>query len=361
MRTTMKMLTVLRAAAGGGVAAPQPATAVLVDGNASGGIADSLTPTVTWTPSADDLTPGDGAYTYSVSVTLNGTPVALDNASGIGGDVASYTVDPTTGTVLALSDTPYAVTVTVTRVSDSATATSEATTAHVDARSISGFVALFDFEDAGTLFQDSAGTTPVTANDNPIGRINSKYDGSIFLSAADAARPLWKSADGRYGFFQTDDVLSTSAAALMIDGNAPVTVVIRASTESNGALVSWGNSGHPNPARVLSKTTTNFRYTKRNLTGTTVTPEYARATSSDLATFSTLDSGTLLNVWQDGIQQLNNADVDVGGIVFDLFGIGAQVRTSPANFITSKVKKCLVFSGLLSTDARLAVEAYAAF
>src|SRR5690554_6090678 len=91
---------------GGGVGAPQPATAVLVDGKASGGIADSLTPTVTWTPSADDLTPGDGAYTYSVALTLNGTPVALDNASGIGGDVASYTVAPTTGTVLALSNTP---------------------------------------------------------------------------------------------------------------------------------------------------------------------------------------------------------------------------------------------------------------
>lgn len=167
MRTTMKMLTVLRAAAGG--AAPQPATAVLVDGNASGGVADSLTPTVTWTPSADDLTPGNGAYTYSVSVTLNGTPVALDNATGIGGDVASYIVDPTTGTGLALSATAYSFTVTVTRVSDSATATSEVTTAIIDPRSIPGLTLWLDASDASTLFQDSAGTTPAIANGDPVG------------------------------------------------------------------------------------------------------------------------------------------------------------------------------------------------
>lgn len=64
----------------------------------------------------------------------------------------------------------------------------------------------FDFSDLGTMFQDSAGTTPVTAADQPVGKVLDKSgNGNHASQATDSKRPMLRS-DGRLWWLEFDGV-----------------------------------------------------------------------------------------------------------------------------------------------------------
>lgn len=77
--------------------------------------------------------------------------------------------------------------------------------------------AWFDPSDLGTMFQDSAGTTPVTADGQPVGLILDKSGRNNHASQATAAkRPLYKT-DGTLHWLQfdvVDDGLATAAFSM---------------------------------------------------------------------------------------------------------------------------------------------------
>lgn len=74
--------------------------------------------------------------------------------------------------------------------------------------------AWYDPSDLSTMFQDGSGTTPVTADGQPVGKILDKSGrGNHASQATAAARPLYKT-DGTYHWLQfdgVDDGLSTAA------------------------------------------------------------------------------------------------------------------------------------------------------
>lgn len=74
--------------------------------------------------------------------------------------------------------------------------------------------AWYDPSDLSTMFQDRAGTTPVTADGQPVGKILDKSGrGNHAVAPSDAARSLYKT-DGTYHWLQfdgVDDSLSTEA------------------------------------------------------------------------------------------------------------------------------------------------------
>ena len=71
----------------------------------------------------------------------------------------------------------------------------------------------YDPSDLTTMFQDRAGTTPVTADGQTVGKILDKSGrGNHAVAPSDAARPLYKT-DGTYHWLQfdgVDDYLSTA-------------------------------------------------------------------------------------------------------------------------------------------------------
>jgi len=77
-----------------------------------------------------------------------------------------------------------------------------------------------DSSDLTTLFQNSTGTTPVTAAGQPVGRWNNKIagQGTLFnvVQATTAARPLLEASGSflRINFDGADDVLSSSGTTL---------------------------------------------------------------------------------------------------------------------------------------------------
>jgi len=82
--------------------------------------------------------------------------------------------------------------------------------------------AWYDPSDLSTMFQDSAGTTPVTADGQPVGKILDKSGRGNHASQATAAsRPLYRT-DGTYHWLQfdgVDDQLSSSTfSSNIVDG-----------------------------------------------------------------------------------------------------------------------------------------------
>ena len=79
--------------------------------------------------------------------------------------------------------------------------------------------AWYDPSDLTTMFQDRAGTTPVTADGQTVGYILDKSGrGNHATAPSDAARPLYKT-DGTYSWLQfdgVDDSLSTAAINLSV-------------------------------------------------------------------------------------------------------------------------------------------------
>lgn len=76
--------------------------------------------------------------------------------------------------------------------------------------------AVYDPSDLSTLWQDAAGTTPVTADGDPVGRIDDKSgNGNHATQSTAAARPLYKTSGGLH-WLQGDGVDDWISAAFTI-------------------------------------------------------------------------------------------------------------------------------------------------
>lgn len=61
---------------------------------------------------------------------------------------------------------------------------------------VPGVISYWDIADLSTLFQDDAGTTPVTTTGQPLGRINDKLSTNDWKRAVVAQRPTWNQSGG---------------------------------------------------------------------------------------------------------------------------------------------------------------------
>lgn len=217
------------------IVAPEAVTNVAVDANADGATADSRTPTVTWTRSADD--PEDGSVTYTVTLDLGGTPVSLTDATDL--NAATYQIAP----ALALSDDLYTVTVTPKR--SSATGTADSETFYVTPASI-GFKFWLDASDAATRFQDSAATTAASANNDPIGHHANRAAATpdaTQTTTGSKPRLLTNVLNGKPVIdFETDDWLDTGVEAigntgLFCDAGQQFTVFAVARIDTAGTII----------------------------------------------------------------------------------------------------------------------------
>lgn len=108
--------------------------------------------------------------------------------------------------------------------------------------------AWFDPSDLSTLFQDSAGTTPVTAVGQPVGKILDKSGrGNHATQATAASRPLWQQdANGKYylAFDGVDDWLQTGSVDLTAIQKLTVVAGVRKNSDAAlGMVVTSSTSG----------------------------------------------------------------------------------------------------------------------
>jgi len=94
----------------------------------------------------------------------------------------------------------------------------------------------FDLSDLSTMFQDSAGTIPVTASGQPVGRINDKSGNGFDLQQATAtARPQFQIVGGVYSIVGdgVDDALFGTLASELLP---PWEFWIAAQMDTNGGI-----------------------------------------------------------------------------------------------------------------------------
>lgn len=106
------------------------------------------------------------------------------------------------------------------------------------------FGAFYDFSNISTLFQDTSGTTPVTANGQSIFRVNDLSNNGNNLTAVNA--PIWDSS-GWAIFDGVNDYLTGNISKTITD----FTIVVgsQETTRQNSILYSLV-SGLPNPGRL---------------------------------------------------------------------------------------------------------------
>jgi len=107
----------------------------------------------------------------------------------------------------------------------------------------------WDFTRTDALFQDSAGSTPVTALDDPVGRVVDVAQGMALIQATAEKRPLFKQGAGAL-FDGSNDALA-SAATIDLSGTDEIMVIAgvrKLSDAARGLIASvsatpGGNSG----------------------------------------------------------------------------------------------------------------------
>ena len=82
---------------------------------------------------------------------------------------------------------------------------------------------VYDVSDLSTLFQDSAGTTPVTTAGQPVGLMLDKSgNGNHATQATAAARPTYQTGPARATLDKVDDRLSVTVPAGGLDRKSVV-------------------------------------------------------------------------------------------------------------------------------------------
>lgn len=109
----------------------------------------------------------------------------------------------------------------------------------------SGVRGVWDMTDKSTLFQDTAGTVPVTASGQPVGRVNDiSGNGAHIIQSTAGARPIYtEDSNGKYVLFDgIDDALQVSLAMGGAAGATFGAGVTGLSTASNGHVVDFNSN-----------------------------------------------------------------------------------------------------------------------
>jgi hypothetical protein len=223
---------------------------------------------------------------------------------------------------------------------------------------------VLDPQDLSTMFQDSAGTIPVTADGQPVGRIDGKWGtaSEIWSQPTAAARPLLSAGvlqyDGVDDFLQNSpNNIFRNVPAMAVTMKAAMTV--SGSTERTFLHISGIASG-------------GFRFTPRSLIGGELTFRSARVSTVNLLTTpaGSLVDGTpevisLLadfatngrcRVWLNGTLSADEASLDAGSPTEDVSSpIGRIMRMNTASFPGSGRVGRMVFCPFKPSDPQRAI------
>lgn len=179
---------------------------------------------ITATLSAGQYSKNGGAFTAAGSFSVqNGDTIALKTTSGSGGsDIVNLTLSLGMG------------------VSDTWTVSNTST---LDPSTLPHLQAWYDPSDLSTMFQDTAGTTPITADGQAVARINDKSgNGNHLMQSTAGQRPLYKTSGGKSWllFDGSDDFLQQNGGSTIGCATAVIAAQIESDTASFHALVGNG-------------------------------------------------------------------------------------------------------------------------
>jgi hypothetical protein len=229
--------------------------------------------------------------------------------------------------------------------------------------------AWYDPSDMSTLFQDSAGTIPVTALDDPVGRMLDKSGNGHHATQTDnAKRPLLKEASGyRYLLFDgSNDCLFTSAINLTSTDKLSVccgfytTTAVRMIAEFSVGLGSAGTDGswhlYDNgtlSVQVAGRGTGNGLYTPATVQNTV----YVSHTTYDIAGAALADE---IKTRINGTPSTAGGSGTMGTGNFGNHALFLGGRNNASLFLNGRIYGLIMRSGVSNADEVAASEQWMA-
>lgn len=221
-----------------------------------------------------------------------------------------------------------------------------------------------DASDTAHILTTIAGSTPVSADGDPVGQWKDANGNGFNLAAAadDTTRPTWHSGTYPYVTFDgTNDILFRAAQLTMFSGgSATIVMSVRHVAGAQGTILAEGSSSANNPVyemgRNLAADFNDLTAVVRdnggvsNFVGTTLIYDEAFPVSTDVVVVIT-DSGTVLTGYKDSTSGQSAAGYTRGTTTLDRFAVGGRRRAASDNFAAFDLYRLRVYSGVHnSTD-----------
>lgn len=212
--------------------------------------------------------------------------------------------------------------------------------------------AFYDASDIASLYQDSAGTTAVTAAGQPVGRISDKSGNGLHaIQSTAGARPAWSAdASGRMSlsFDGVDDMLQNATVNITA---YPLTVAIAVrfpAPAASASIVSLASSGSADWRTIKA------------LNGSNNVEIYERASGRSRAALVPADSGhVIIAEWtaSDVFSEIDGEALAVNTTDYATFGSGVRIalgqdRAGVGNLYSGRIHAAVVINKSLSTEEK---------
>lgn len=246
----------------------------------------------------------------------------------------------------------------------------------------SSLISYWELNEPSGTRNDSHGTNHLTDNNtvttsaglilNAISQVNDlSGNGRHLVQATQAKKPVYR---GPFSTYQAgwaldgvDDLFTADAIGTALTGEdipfTIVTVFSPTATTANNDMWSLGSSASSNPY-VFHRMDAGPAYGTQirddtGLAGGTKNWSGTLASTAALHASIVMTTGTLGNAFVDGTPTgTADADVNVGTLTLNQFGVGALWRQTASQFFTGTIKEVMVFNRVLSSKERAQVQRY---
>jgi hypothetical protein len=225
--------------------------------------------------------------------------------------------------------------------------------------------AWFDPEDMSTLYQDAAGTIPVTAVGQPVGLVLDKSgNGNHATQPITAARPTLVQINGLYAlsFDGIDDYLNIPYMGLYAGGACSIVAAIDSQNQTtNAALISERNSTVAVQQYIPSRRVANDGIDALLVNDSGTTVKDTNGTTFGLRTKtvrSIIDNGQNINIYKEGVLSGYDNYTRSGSLTLNNTTLGASVSTTNSMFMKMNLFGLIVTKSALNDTQRLQCEKY---
>lgn len=221
----------------------------------------------------------------------------------------------------------------------------------------------YDPSDTATLFQDTAGLTPVTSDGDPVRRMEDKSgNGNHAIAPSDAARPTYKTSGG-LGWLEFNGVDNSMAApAIDFTVSDKITVFVgvhKASDAASGTLVELSDGTAQGRFAIFapSGAAANYFWRSRGNATVDITVTTYAAPITNVFTGIADISGDSSIVRIDGSEITENTG-DQGTGTFGNQPLNIGMRNAAQYPLNGRIYGLITRSGLSSADEISAAESY---
>ena len=225
--------------------------------------------------------------------------------------------------------------------------------------------AWFDTSDMSTMFQDAAGTIPVTAAGQPVGKVlDISGNGNHATQPITAARPTIVQINGLYAlsFDGIDDYLNIPYLGLYAAGTCSIVAAIDSQYQTtNAALISERNSTVATQQYIPSRRVASDGIDALLINDAGTTVKDTNGTTSGLRTKtvrSIIDNGQNINIYKEGVLSGYDNYTRSGSLTLNNTTIGASISTTNSMFMKMNLFGLIVTKSALNDTKRLQCEKY---